>query len=172
MYLPKKLFFSDDGSIPNSKLPLLYYQNVLESTGQEAARWLEEKFATNGWTNSWRWGVYDFHHYHSNTHEVLGVFQGSALILLGGENGEKVKVKPGDVIIIPAGVGHKCLSKDASFTVVGAYPDGKSPDLLKGNPEERPQADRNIAKVPIPQTDPLLGKDLGLVEIWKNLNET
>lgn len=166
MYPPKKLLFSDDGSIPNSRLPLLYYQNVLDTTGNKAAIWLEDKFASNGWTNSWRWGVYDFHHYHSNTHEVLGVFQGSALILLGGEKGEKVKVKPGDVIIIPAGVGHKCLSHDPQFTVVGAYPNGMQPDLLRGKEGERPKADQNIASVPIPEADPLLGRDGGLVGIW------
>jgi len=166
MYPPKKLFFSDDGSIPNSLLPLLIYQNVLDTTGNEAARWLEDKFAFNGWTNSWRWGVYDFHHYHSNTHEVLGVFQGSAVILLGGEKGEKVKVQPGDVIIIPAGVGHKCLSHDSQFTVVGAYPNGMQPDLMKGEAGERPKADQNIANVPLPETDPLLRMDGGLVRIW------
>ncbi len=167
MYLPKTLFFQDDGQIPNSSLPLLYYQQVVDSNGDKAARWLENTFAANGWTNSWRWGVYDFHHYHSNTHEVLGVFQGSALILLGGEKGEKVKVKAGDVIIIPAGVGHKCLSHSPNFTVVGAYPEGKSPDLLKGQAGERPQADQNIAKVPMPASDPILGNKGGLVEIWK-----
>jgi uncharacterized protein YjlB len=167
MYLPKTFLFKDDGQIPNSALPLLYYQNVIESSGNDAAKWFEYTFASNNWTNSWRWGVYDYHHYHSNTHEVLGVFQGSALILLGGEKGEKVKVKPGDVIVIPAGVGHKCLSHSPNFTVVGAYPEGKSPDLLKGQPGERPQADHNIAKVQLPASDPILGDNGGLVEIWK-----
>ncbi|MEX2568666.1 MAG: cupin domain-containing protein [Cyclobacteriaceae bacterium] len=166
MYLPKKLYFLDDGFIPNSTLPLLLYQDILEETGEQGAKWLENRFASNNWTNSWRWGVYDFHHYHSNTHEVLGVFKGQAVILLGGEQGEKVKVKPGDVIIIPAGVGHKCLSHDQNFTVVGAYPNGRQPDLKKGEKEERPETDINIKKVPFPETDPILGKDSGLVEIW------
>ncbi len=166
LYPPKKLYFQDDGIIPNSTLPLLLYQDILEEKGEQGARRLEDKFASNNWTNSWRWGVYDFHHYHSNTHEVLGVFSGQALILLGGEKGEKVKVKPGDVIIIPAGVGHKCLSHDHNFTVVGAYPNGMQPDLLKGDNGERPNADQNIAKVPIPEADPVLGKDSGLLGIW------
>jgi len=166
MYPPEKLYFQNDGLIPNSPLPLLRYRDILEETGEQGARWLENKFASNNWTNSWRWGVYDFHHYHSNTHEVLGVFRGQAVILLGGEKGEKVKVKPGDVIIIPAGVGHKCLSHDANFTVVGAYPNGMSPDLKRGKKEERPEADKNIANVPLPETDPILGKSNGLVAIW------
>ena len=40
------------------------------------------------------------------------------------------------------------------------------PDLMKGEAGERPKADQNIASVPIPETDPLLGKDGGLVGIW------
>lgn len=168
MYPPEKLYFQDDGLIPNSVLPLLRYRNMLEETGEQGARWLENKFASNQWTNSWRWGVYDFHHYHSNTHEVLGVYSGQAVILLGGEKGERVKVKPGDVIIIPAGVGHKCISHDNAFSVVGAYPNGLSPDLKKGEKGERPEADKNIATVPIPETDPILGKKDGLVTIWSS----
>lgn len=166
MYSLKKLEFQDDGTIPNSPLPLLLYQNVLEEKGELAARWLEEKFNSNHWANSWRWGIYDFHHYHSNTHEVLGVYSGQALLLLGGEKGEKVSVGPGDVIVIPAGIGHKCLHHDASFAVVGAYPKGNSPDLLKGEKGERPKADQNIAQVPLPKADPLLGKNGGLRTIW------
>jgi uncharacterized protein YjlB len=65
----------------------LLYRNAFSDRGNKGADWLEKKFAANNWTNSWRWGVYPFHHYHSNTHEVLGVFRGSALLHLGGEKG-------------------------------------------------------------------------------------
>jgi len=166
MLAPKIIYFQDDGIIPNSSLPLLLYQAVFKETGEQGGKWLENRFSSNNWNNNWRWRVYDFHHYHSNTHEVLGVFQGQALLLMGGEKGEKIKVKPGDVMIIPAGVGHKCLSHDPDFTVVGAYPNGKRPDLLKGEEGERPEAAQNIVQVPLPEADPLLGKDRGLVGIW------
>lgn len=157
--------FKDDGSIPNNKLPVIIYKGVFSARGDEAAQWLEKKFAENNWKNSWRNGVFDYHHYHSNTHEVLGVYSGEALLQLGGEKGQKLKVFAGDVIIIPAGVAHKNLGSDG-FAVVGAYPEGRSHDMNLGKKEERPQADENIAKVPIPKFDPIEGREGALIKIW------
>lgn len=162
----EKLFFEDDGKIPNSKLPLLLYRNAFTEREREGAAWLEQKFAAHNWTNSWRNGVYSFHHYHSTSHEVLGVYSGSALLHLGGEQGQKVEVKAGDIIVIPAGVGHKNL-ESSHLGIVGAYPDGRDWDLLRGEKGERPQADKNIAALPIPSTDPLFGKNEGLTQVWQ-----
>lgn len=162
---PKQLFFEDDGKIPNNKFPLILYRNAFEDRGGRGASWLENKFASNNWTNSWRNGIYSFHHYHSTSHEVLGIYAGNALVHLGGEQGEKVAVEAGDIIIIPAGVGHKNL-ESKGLGVVGAYPDGRSWDLNRGLPGERPAADRNIEALPIPQADPLLGPRNGIVKIW------
>jgi uncharacterized protein YjlB len=162
----EEILFKDDGKIPNSKFPLLVYRNVFSARGMEGATWLEQKFGANNWTNSWRNGVYPFHHYHSTSHEVLGVYSGSALLHLGGEQGQKVTVRPGDVLIIPAGVGHKNLESEG-LGVVGAYPDGRSWDINKGLPGERPQTDHNIAALPIPGTDPLWGREKGLTTIWR-----
>jgi uncharacterized protein YjlB len=164
---PESFLFKDDGIIPNSRFPLLLYRKAFETTGVSAASWLENRFTANNWTNSWRNGVYTYHHYHSTSHEVLGVYSGTALLQLGGEKGLQVRVRAGDVIVIPAGVGHKKLESTGDFGVVGAYPDGRSFDTLRGQPGDRPQADQNIAAVPIPVTDPLLGREGGLVERWK-----
>jgi uncharacterized protein YjlB len=163
---PETLFFKDDGSIPNSKYPLLVYRNAFTERNGPGAEWLEKQFATNNWTNSWRNGVYSFHHYHSTSHEVLGIYSGKALLHLGGENGQKVNVQAGDILVIPAGVGHKNLVSD-QLGIVGAYPDGRSWDVNKGLPGERPQTDKNIAAVPLPSTDPLLGKEGGLLKHWR-----
>lgn len=163
--IPDKIYFKDDGKIPNSKYPLLHYKNVFDARGNEGASWLERRFAKNNWTNSWRNGVYSFHHYHSTSHEVLGIYSGKALLYLGGEQGEKVEVHAGDVIVIPAGVGHKNLGSE-NLGVVGAYPSGRSWDLLRGEPGDRPQADENIAAVPFPENDPLLGEKDGLKVLW------
>lgn len=165
---PQNFFFKDDGKIPNNKYPLILYKNVFSDRGNSGASWLEKRFKVNNWTNSWRNGIYSFHHYHSTSHEVLGVFSGSALVHLGGEQGEKVTIEAGDIIVIPAGVGHKNLGGN-NLGVVGAYPDGRSWDLNRGLPGERPQSDHNIAGLPLPEADPFLGKESGLVEIWGNL---
>lgn len=97
----------DDGLVPNSRHPLLIYRRALELTGIDPAAMWEELFSANDWMNSWRNGIYTFHHYHSTTHEVLGVYSGSAEMQFGGKNGIVQKIYAGDVIVIPAGVAHK-----------------------------------------------------------------
>ena len=163
--LPEKLFFQDDGTIPNSRYPALLYRQAFAARDEAGAAWLEHRFAANNWTNSWRNGVYAFHHYHSTSHEVLGIYAGSALLHLGGEAGQQVTVQAGDILVLPAGVGHKNLG-GSHLGVVGAYPDGRAWDVNRGLPGERPQTDKNIAALPLPTTDPLLGKAGGLLSLW------
>src|SRR4051812_20363764 len=116
----------DDGAMPNNpKCPLLIYPQALDPTVRDLASMFERLFASNNWKGAWRNGVYTFHHYHSNTHEVLGVYKGSATLRLGGEHGTTQRVRAGDVIIIPAGVSHKNMGASSNFGVVGAYPGGK-----------------------------------------------
>jgi len=163
---PEKLLFKDDGTIPNSAYPLLLYRQAFAARDAAGAAWLESHFAANNWTNSWRNGVYPFHHYHSTSHEALGIYAGAALLHLGGEGGQKVRVQAGDILVIPAGVGHKNLGGE-NLGVVGAYPDGRHWDVNRGLPGERPQTDKNIAALPLPATDPLLGRSAGLSTIWR-----
>lgn len=165
---PEKFYFKDDGNIPNSKFPLLLYRDIFDFRDEEGADWLEKKFAEYNWTNSWRNGIFNYHHYHSITHEVLGVYSGKALLHLGGEKGERLEVMAGDVIIIPAGVGHKNL-QSKNFKVVGAYPNGSDYDIKTGKEGERPEADKNITAVPIPRKDPVLGKEGGVPQIWSRV---
>jgi hypothetical protein len=61
------------------------------------------------------------------------------------KKGRKFAVKPGDGVVIPAGVGHKRMESSPGFSVIGAYPGGRNWDVLRGLPGERPRADRNIA---------------------------
>lgn len=160
--------FTDDGIIPNSKYPVVVYHEVLDSEGDAAADFLERRFAENGWCNSFRWRVYDFHHYHTNTHEVLGVYAGNALLQLGGPKGEKLHVRAGDVLVLPAGTGHISLSHSDDFAVVGAYPDGIEPDLIR-LADVRPEVVREkVDAVVVPAHDPLYGDVAGgLVGSWK-----
>jgi uncharacterized protein YjlB len=70
----------------------------------------EELFERNGWGDSWRNGIYDYAHYHSRIHEVLGVARGHPRIRFGGAKGRALKLKAADVVILPAGTGHERLS--------------------------------------------------------------
>jgi len=164
---PEQLYFKDDGVYPGSVLPLLLYRGAI-TDAQDRASIFERTFAQNDWCNSWRNGVYSFAHYHSTSHEVLGVYDGTAKLRLGGEHGQTVDVRAGDVILIPAGVAHHSIDASPDFNVVGAYPDGRNWDLLRGFPGERPKSDRTIEALPIPDYDPVYGADGPLRQIWKS----
>ena len=160
----KTFQFEDDGNIPNNQnLPVILYPEALS----EAPEKLEQHFNQNNWQNSWTNGVFDYHHYHSNTHEVLGVISGSAVLLLGGKHGTKVELHQGDVVVLPAGTGHKRIQASADFKIAGAYPDGMEHDLKEGTPDERPGVLENIKNVPLPNQDPVYGEQGPLLEIWK-----
>src|SRR5215467_16194160 len=117
---PAQLHFEDDGVYPGNVLPVLLYRAAMTVDAQDRASVFERGFAQNDWRNSWRNGVYSFAHYHSTAHEVLGVYDGSATLRLGGEHGQAVEVRSGDVILIPAGVAHQNTGASPDFSVVGA----------------------------------------------------
>ena len=157
-------FFKDDGLIPNNpNLPVILYKQAVENPEST----MESLFNKNQWLNSWTNGVFDYHHYHSNSHEVLGVIKGEATLMIGGEKGEEIHVQSGDVIILPAGTGHKRLNASSDFSVVGAYPDGKEYNTKYGKESERPEALEEIRKVPVPKTDPVTGMEGPLLKEWQ-----
>lgn len=159
--------FADDGRVPNNpRLPLVVYRGVL-ATGPGAPATCEARFAANGWSGGWRAGIYAHHHYHSTAHEALGIVAGSARVRLGGEGGEVVELRAGDVVVIPAGVAHKGEAATPDFLVVGAYPGGRGPDMRTPGAHERERALANIAAVPLPNADPLYGKAGPLIERWR-----
>lgn len=161
---PELYYLNDDGLTPNNPLPVVIYRQVTELRGEDAALFFEKVFLKNGWSNSWRNGIYSYHHYHSTTHEVLGIYSGHVLTHIGGKNGEKIPLRAGDVVIIPAGVGHKnCES--TNLGVVGAYPEGREPDLLKPSKSAYSKAIEAISEIPLPNTDPLFGSD-GIKKLW------
>ncbi len=159
---PETFFFSDDGRFPNSRLPLLIYRNALPS---EAAA-MEQTFARNNWSNSWRDGIFDYHHFHSIAHEVLGFAAGEVRICFGGPGGEVVTARAGDVVVIPAGVGHCNKGQSNGLLVIGAYPGGADYDIRRGDPAEIETVRRNIATVPLPDNDPVQGAAGALPRLW------
>jgi uncharacterized protein YjlB len=164
-----KFYFADDGSIPNNpRLPLVVVKKAFAAPQPDTlAAAIETAYGKNGWRAAWRWGVYDFPHYHSTAHEVLGCYRGSATLRLGGGNGIRLFVEPGDVLVLPAGTGHQNLGASADFHVCGGYPAGQEADLLRGRADERPQNLANIAKVPLPKADPTAGREGPLIELWR-----
>lgn len=158
--------FFDDGTYPNSALPLLFYEEALPR-GEADPEAMEALFAANGWPPAWRASVFTYDHYHSTAHETLGVARGSARLLLGGPEGREFDAEPGDVIIIPAGVAHRRLDSSSDFLVVGCYPPGQNWDLLRGEAGDRPMADQNIARVPRPGSDPVGGNSGPLLTHWR-----
>lgn len=158
-----------NGNIPNSNLPLLVYRRAVRLQSDDPASVFEDLFKANDWTDSWRNGIYDYHHYHTTAHEVLGVYQGNATVNFGGEGGPITKVWPGDVVIIPAGVSHKSIGASPDFGVVGAYPKGQKVDMHYGKPDEREKADANISKLPLPEYDPVEGNRGPLLRYWTDV---
>ena len=159
---------TDDGTFPNNeRLPIMVYKNAIQIPSENPAGAVERVFAENDWGGSWRNGIYSYHHYHSTAHEVLGIYSGTVDVQLGGPNGMIINGAAGDVIIIPAGVAHKNLGSSHDFRCVGAYPPGQDWDMNYGRPGERPEADQNISKVPLPTTDPVYGKNGPLMKSWK-----
>lgn len=159
--------FEDDGRIPNNPgLPLLIYPQALAGGEREPSA-CKKLLAQNGWGGAWVDGVFSYHHYHSNAHEVLAVVGGSAGLIFGGPGGTTVEVEAGDVVVIPAGTGHCRASSQGGFTVIGAYPRGQEGyDLKTGEPDERPEALENIRSVPLPDADPLFGGGGPLLQHW------
>jgi uncharacterized protein YjlB len=112
---PQTFTFDDDGAIPNSQLPLLVYRQAVPA--DPAA--IERLFTANRWPAAWRDAVHPFHHFHSDAHEVLGVASGSAKVRFGGPAGQVLEVSAGDVVVVPAGVGHCNEGKTADLLIVG-----------------------------------------------------
>jgi len=159
-------YFNDDGTIPNSQLPVIIYRQVCP--GLAKADWLEHCFQSNGWTNNWRDSVRTYDHFHSNTHEVLGLGSGELILQIGGKmNGMQLMVAAGDVLVLPAGVGHFSVDNSRDYEMIGGYSFGKHWDMMTGKPEEREHALQNLGKVALPVTDPVFGVNGPLLQLWK-----
>jgi uncharacterized protein YjlB len=149
------------GPIPNHpRWPLLVYPGAVKDI---AAETFEEMFTRNKWPAAWRNGVFPFHHYHSNGHEALGIYSGEVTVQFGGDAGVTVTAKPGDVIVLPAGTGHKKLSSRGELGVVGAYPEGQHPDTCRTFSRNHVKV---IARVPLPACDPVYGPGGPLFTYW------
>jgi len=160
--------FADDGLIPNNpRLPLVVYRGAVSLSGAaDPAAMFEVLFESNGWGKGWRGGVYDYDHYHSKIHEVLGIARGKVEVRFGGEEGKAVEVKAGDVVVIPAGTGHMRLNASKDLLVVGSYPPTGTFTLRRARKGEHDAAVKEIPRTPAPRTDPVYGKGGAVARLW------
>ncbi|OON41973.1 hypothetical protein BTJ39_02115 [Izhakiella australiensis] len=164
------LLSQTDNGVPNNpRFPLICYPQAAPEDSEDLAVWFEDRFAANQWLPRWRYPVYPYTHFHPNTHEMLGICAGWAEILFGGDNGRVMTVHAGDAVLIPAGVGHKQIAASDDFFAVGAYPRGIQPETLRDDKAQLSLALEAVKQVAVPQSDPLLGDQGGLVDIWHPL---
>jgi uncharacterized protein YjlB len=102
-----------------------------------------------------------------NRHGSLrcGKATGSAVLELGGPKGRLLTIKQGDVVVLPAGTGHRLIKASRGFQVVGAYPAAGKYDECTDS-RDRLDAVKRIARVQKPGSDPLYGKQGPLTGLW------
>ena len=166
--MPQLFRFRDDGETPNNRLPLVVYRGALKlDEADDPAAVFEETFACHGWREAWRDGIYDFLHFHSATHEVLGFARGKVTIEFGGRRGRTLTLHAGDVAVLPAGIGHRCVTASDDLLVVGAYPASGRYDEPKPDEIDYADALASIAKVKLPRQDPVYGAGGPLIDLWR-----
>ncbi|QEH34559.1 hypothetical protein OJF2_31000 [Aquisphaera giovannonii] len=173
---PETLQFKPNGRVPNSRFPVLLYRGGVSQApgaGGDLADAIEATFRRNDWLNNWReLGVYDYYHYHSTTHEALGMARGRITLRLGGEGGTVVELTAGDVLVLPAGTSHNRLACSSDSWMVGGYPEGRDWDLIRDDQvteAEFRQAIKLIGSLPIPARDPVTG---GPMTPWRDAPRT
>lgn len=150
---------------PNSTLPVILYKNAFSD---------EESFTrqirSNGWVPDWysAEGMFPYHHFHSDCHEIIAVLKGKLRGKVGGDNGVEVIMTPGDVIVLPAGVAHIGLAVTEDLWSVGGYPAGYAVhDFRLGDIAEYDNCVSNVARVPTPARDPIGGLSGPITENWR-----
>jgi uncharacterized protein YjlB len=165
---PLTFRFADDGSVPNNPtLPFVIYPGGIDLAGaHDPEALIETTFRRHGWGDSWRNGIFPYVHYHSMIHEGLAIARGRAKVRFGGNQGQELDLRPGDVAILPAGTGHQGLWVSPDLVVIGAYPKSGKYNLCRGSKAEHAKALVTIPKVPLPDSDPVYGQDGPLLRLW------
>ena len=132
---------------------------VVDAAAQGRAARFRRVFRHNGWTGLWTDTIYDYTHFHSGSHEALGIAEGRVTLRLGGEDGRLFRLKAGDMVVLPAGVGHRRVGADDGLKVIGAYPRGQAHFDMK-------RKGRRMPRAPLPATDPFYGAEGPLVRFW------
>jgi uncharacterized protein YjlB len=115
---PQRVRFKDDGLVPNHpRWPLIIYRGAVDlDERHDPAAVIEDLFEANGWGDTWRDGIYDYVHYHSRIHEVLGIARGKGRVRFGGNT---FTLKAGDAAILPAARGTSAFQQTMSSSSSG-----------------------------------------------------
>lgn len=136
---PEQHILAPTPHVPNSKLPILVYENAIPDASQITA---EDIIQANKWLKGGQWKGYPVVHFHSNTHECYVVLSGNATYQLGKSpidpsedaNGHKpgmtLRVKQGDVFVLPAGVSHAAIEFDDEYEFIGFYPEVRKAPII------------------------------------------
>ena len=145
--------------IPNHpRFPVIVYRGVEAVTDAEARARCSP--STAGAARGWRACSSSTTSTRPRTRRSRCV-AGRATIELGGPQGEAFEVAAGDVLVLPAGTGHRRATPRNGFTVVGAYPPGQEDyDLLRDDltDAELEAARERIAALGPPPQDPVGGE--------------
>ncbi|KAH9220338.1 hypothetical protein DL95DRAFT_456487 [Leptodontidium sp. 2 PMI_412] len=113
--------------VPNSKLPVLIYRNVMLDPDDHDG--IAAILKGNGYRVDGFYGCYDTPHYHSNTVEAYAFVLGHTTIKLGkGPSDEDIVneffLRKGDLFVQPAGMVHGMIKSSPDCKYAGAYPEG------------------------------------------------
>ncbi|MCJ1286293.1 hypothetical protein MMC26_005638 [Xylographa opegraphella] len=156
--------------LPNTSIqhhPLFIYHSAFPSSASAAT--IESHLRDIGIVSpQWRFTMYSTTHFHSTSHEVLAISNGKAKLCFGGEENPKnveAVLEKGDVIVIPAGVGHRLLEDiEGGFEMVGSYPTGMHWDMCYGREAEKEKID-GIRHLKWFDHDPVYGQEGPMLDI-------
>ncbi|PLB55844.1 hypothetical protein P170DRAFT_50869 [Aspergillus steynii IBT 23096] len=173
---PETYHLSPTLHAPNNSLPVLHYRNVLPRPLSESSA--TEFLTSHKWEKRGTWGAISTRHFHPNSHECYGIFQGTSTLLLGAAGGDldpsagiKVTLHAGDVLVLPAGTAHSSVDGDDNpeYRYVGVYPEGcpRWRNEYGKEPIDLHALRREIDAVAMPLEDPVYGEDGPLCQLWK-----
>ena len=81
--------------------------------------------------------------------------------------GETFRLEAGDLVVLPAGTGHCRSASSSDFAICGCYPPGQSNyTIVREQDRAMARHAADIAAVPLPETDPVFGKEGPLLTGW------
>lgn len=158
------------GLTPNTSIqhkPLMIYKSAFPSSTSASA--IESHMSSIGVvTPQWRYTMYSASHFHSTSHEVLGIAHGKARLCFGHEENERrveAVLTKGDVVVMPAGVAHRLLEDlEGGFEMVGCYSTGSSWDMCYGKKGEEEKV-KGIARLGWFGRDPVYGDEGPVLDV-------